>query len=394
MPRFNPVAFSQPDLLKRIQARTLLALLRMYAAFFEARQFSLPADDRLSAQHYLQLAGILAQPDESTPSDLVEALHLISNLGTDEHFDELLALARRYLIDTAGDVTAEDLAARIWLSTPQLLIQMDRTELLDRRRRFESFPATDPDDVTPIEALPSELSPLEGDLDGWFKSKKRGIGSKVIRKDSSNEVRFLIQHGQPCRREPSRRGSESTSTFFRPEKTDVVIYDLGNNELRINTSTLGELRLYRNQFGKHLFGDENKFLYAEKYTLEPLREQGEEALSCRDIQGMESVVLREIEYGRAGGYEHVIKHKAADLFAALAASEEGIEREAKLLMAKFSVALEGQKLPCSVVIRPRNIAEYGRGEQALQIEQWLRARGFVHVGSAAYAETEPVMASA
>jgi hypothetical protein len=173
-----------------------------------------------------------------------------------------------------------------------------------------------------------------------------------------------------------------------------VIYDLGNNELRINTSTLGELRLYRNQFGRHLFGNENKFIYSEKYTLEPLREHGEEALNCRDIQGVESVVLREIEYRRSGGYEHVIKHKAADLFAALASANEGIEREAELRMAKFSVVLEGQKLPSSVVIRPRNIAEYGRGEQALQIEQWLRARGFVQVGSAAYAETEPVMAGA
>ena len=39
------------------------------------------------------LAGILAQPDEDMPSDLVEALHLIGNFSGDEYFDDLLELA-------------------------------------------------------------------------------------------------------------------------------------------------------------------------------------------------------------------------------------------------------------------------------------------------------------
>lgn len=393
MARFNAIAFYQTDLLKKIQVRTLLKFLWPYAAFLEARGFSLPSDERVDAVDYLQLGGILAQPDETTPPDLIEALHLVSHLGSEEYFDELLQLARKYLIDTSGDVTAADLAVRIWLSAPQLLIQMDRTELGERRRKFESFRASNPENMTPIEALPTDLSPLETDLDGWFLSKKRGIGCRIVRKDAPGEVRFLVQHGQPCRREPSRRGAESTSTFFRPEKTDVVIYDFINNELRINTTTLGELRTYRNRFGKHLFGSEEKFVYAEKYTLAPLRDQGEQALHCRDIDGMVSVALREVEYRRKDS-DHVVKHKASDVFAALAEAKQPIDPEAEILMAKFTVQLEGQKRPSTVVIRPRTTAEYGRGEQALLIEQWLRARGFVLVGANAYAEAETAMAGA
>ena len=203
--------------------------------------------------------------------------------------------------------------------------------------------------------MPLDLSPLEEDLDAWFKSKKRGVGTRIIGNDAPGEVRFLVQHGQPYKREPSRKGRQSICTFFRPERTGLVIIDAVNNELRVNTSSLAEIKLYRRMFGKHLFGDEEKFVYAEKYTLDPLK-----------------------------------------VFMALALQERGIEREAKIRRAKFKVKLEGQKRERSVVIRPWNVADYGRGEAALIIEEWLRARGFVLVGSEATecAEAKPARAGA
>jgi hypothetical protein len=259
---------------------------------------------------------------------------------------------------------------------------------------FESFRARTPEEVAPIESLPSDFTELEADLGEWFVSKKRGAGCKVIRRDAPGEVRFLVQHGQPCKREPSRRGTESSCTFFRPERTDVVIYDLVHNELRINASTMTELKLYRTKFSEHLFGDDEKFVYAEKYTLEPLKERGEEALCCRDVGGIEWVRLTEIEYVWPGKLGHVEKHKAGDVFRALAALRRRIERDAEIRMAKFAVKLEGERRSRAVLIRPRNRAEYGRGEPALIIEEWLHARGFVLVGSAAYAEAEPTVAGA
>ncbi len=57
--------------------------------------------------------------------------------------------------------------------------------------------------------------------------------------------------------------------------------------------------------------------------------------------------------------------------------------------------LAGEKKPRSASIRPQNVAEYGRGEEALIIEEWLRARGFILVGKAAeHEETEPAVAGA
>jgi hypothetical protein len=382
MVRFNPKSFAQPDLLKTIQPSNLIRLLEPCKAFLEDRGLSLPREDG-SEIDYLKLSGILAQPDEWMDSHVVEGLHVIGNLGTDENFDELLDIARRNFIDVDLEATAADLAAKIWIEAPQALELKEREAGSHRRRKFESFRARDPENVLPAEQLPIEFNELEAELEGWFMSKKRGVGCRVVRRDLPGEVRFLVQHGQPCKREPSRKGPQSTCTFFRPEKTDLVIYDALNNELRISTSTIGELRLYREKFGKHIFGDPEKFVYTQKYTLTPLKREGVISLQCRDVGGVEWVRLTEIEYAWPWAFNHTERHKADDIFKALELKRLGIETQAEVLSARFVVKLAGETNPRPVLIHPPNVAEYGRGEEAAVIEQWLRVRGFVLVGSVA-----------
>src|SRR6185312_5369335 len=322
-------SFAQPDLLKRIQRDNLLSLLEPHRLFFDMKGFALPVGARGEIE-YLALAGLLAQPDEDMPSDLVEALHVVGIFSGDEYFDDLLEMANKASIDVVGDTTTPDLATRLYLHDPQILERKEREVLFEKRKNFESYPAANPDDLITVAELPEDLSPLEADLDRYFKAKKQGVGCRVIRKDSGGEIRFLVQHGQPCRREPSRKGTESTCTFFRPEKTDVVILDVFHNEMRINAWNLPALRQYRALFGKHLFRDENRFVFAEKYTLEPLKKDGQLSLSCRDIAGVESVRLREIEYGWAGAFDHVETHRAEDLFRALVILNRAVENESHI----------------------------------------------------------------
>ncbi len=394
MLRFNLKTFAQPDRLREIQSLKLIRILEPCREFLNARGLSLPLDDREQID-YVALASVLAAPDESIDSSVIEGLHVIGNLGTDEHFDELLDIARRNFIEVEMESTAADLAATIWLEAPQVLVLKEREAGTHRRRKFESFRALDPEAVIPPEQLPIQFDQLEADLESWFMAKKRGVGCRVIRTDFEGEIRFLVQHGQLCKREPSRRGPQSTCTFFRPEKTDLVIYDALNNELRISTSTIGELRLYREKFGKHVFGDPERFVYTQKYTLEPLKTEGVSSLRCRDVGGMEWVHLTEVEYFWPGAFEHTERQKASDLFKALETKRKGIETQAEILQARFAVKLAGEVNPRPVLVRPPNIAEYGRGEEAAIIEQWLRSRGFVLVGSLVDDEnSEPFMAVA
>lgn len=376
MARFNLKSFAQPDLLKQIQPAHLLPLLEPFRLFLDMKGFLLPssAEEEIDAT---ALGCILAQPDEDMPGDLVEALHLIGSIGTDDRFDELLDLAAACEIETDGEVTALDLATQIWLRNPEALERKEREGYFQKRKSFESFRAADNQEAMAVEDLPNDLSGLKAALDSYFLTKKCGVECRVIRKDSAGEVRFLIEHGQPCKREPSRKGTKSTSTFFRPEKTDVVIYDAVHNELRINASAFADVRKYRVLFGRHIFGSDDKFVFVEKYTLTPLQTAGIAALNCRDIPGLESVKLREIEYSWGGAFEHVEIHRAEGLFHALTLISRSIETEAQIRKAVFKVKLEGEKKPRTVTIKAGNKSGYNRGEEAMVIEDWLRARGFV-----------------
>jgi hypothetical protein len=112
-------SFAQPDLLKRIRRDNLLRLLEPHRPFFEMKGFSLSGgnDGEIG---YLALAGILAQPDEEMPSDLV-MLHIVGNFSGDEHFDGLLEMADEKAglmsdkagFNVVGDTTTPDLAARL-----------------------------------------------------------------------------------------------------------------------------------------------------------------------------------------------------------------------------------------------------------------------------------------
>lgn len=394
MVRFNPKSFAQPDLLKAIHPNNLIRLLEPCREFLETRGLSLPREGDAEID-YPALSGILAQPDEWMDSQTIEGLHVISNLGTDANFDQLLDIARRNFIEVDMEATAADLAARIWIEAPQALELKEREVGSHRRRKFESFRARDPEDVFPPDQLPIQFNDLEADLENWFMARKRGVGCRVIRADLPGEIRFLVQHGQLCKREPSRKGAQSTCTFFRPERTDLVVYDARNNELRISTGTIGELRLYREKFGQHLFGDPEKFVYVQKYTLRPLKTDGARSLQCMDVGGLERVRMTEIEYSWPCAFDYTERHKADDVFKALELKRRSIEADAKLLRARFAVKLCGEASSRPVLIQPPNIAEYGRGEEAALIEQWLRARGFVLVGAAADdEEAQPFMAVA
>jgi hypothetical protein len=86
---------------------------------------------------YEALASILADPDEEMPGDLVDGLHLISELGNEAYFDDLLQMAGEAGIAAGDEVTPQDLAALIWLTQPRLLQQKDQESSFERRKTFE-----------------------------------------------------------------------------------------------------------------------------------------------------------------------------------------------------------------------------------------------------------------
>ncbi|MGD0627578.1 MAG: hypothetical protein ABSB32_23120 [Thermodesulfobacteriota bacterium] len=77
-------------------------------------------------------------------------------------------------------------------------------------------------------------------------------------------------------------------------------------DIKGNRAKFNEYRDVRDgvhsHIGLHLFGDPNKFVYTEKYTLAPLQEHGPAALYCRDVGGMVWVRLVDLEYASSGPF--------------------------------------------------------------------------------------------
>lgn len=159
MARFNLKSFAQPELLKKIKSANLIPLLEPFQMFLTMKEFALPsgADQEIDAT---ALGAILAQPDEDMPGDLVEALHLIGSLGSDERFDELLDMAAANQIETDGEVTALDLATQIWLKNPEALERKEHEEFFQKRKSFESFRAANSEVVIAISDLPTDLASI------------------------------------------------------------------------------------------------------------------------------------------------------------------------------------------------------------------------------------------
>lgn len=378
--------FSHPDMLRQFRTEILLQILWTANGFFTLKGFPVPVPGDGGEIDFEALAGILADPDEEMPGDLIDGLHLISELGNEACFEDLLQMAGEADIPVDEEVTPQDLAALIWLARPRLLQQKAQESSFERRKTFESFAPADPAMVIDAEQLPQDLGELEAALREYFRSKKKGRRCRVFRKNTPGSIHFYVQHGQACRREPSVKGEESTCTFFRPERTDVVILDTDNPELRINSASAPDMRKYRELFGLHLFGSTETFRYAQKYNLEPLRKLGQASLECSDFPDLESARLTELEMDWGGALNNKSVEKADDVFMALEIRQAQIPDQPALKRAKIKVKLKGIRKARVLSLVEGNKSGYPRGEEAAIFEEWLRAREFIVYGKRAYEE--------
>ncbi len=381
MATFRLRHFSNPNTLRSIEPERLLALLDSHRGFFRGRGCELPAEGLAGDLDYQGLVDIFSTPDAGTPKGLLDALFLIDEMSTTAGMDALLTAASTAGLDlelaSTDDHSPADIAVQVWLLDQDILERKHAEQFLQRPKSFEYFQTHHAQ--LPAFAMPttSVRQQLERELDDWFEEKRRGRGTRVFIYAGDQEVRFLIRHGEPFKREESLNGAGVASVCYRPLKYDVLVYDRQLGELRINAQLVGEKKLYCEKLGLHLFGDSGCFPGTRKYTLEPLREMGADALSCGDVEGIESITLTEVDFHWGGGHGEIEIRKAGDLFAALAAREGHLPTSPRILKAVFKVKFEDSKTPRSVKIRPGNIAEYTRDSDAALIEQWLGLRGFI-----------------
>lgn len=371
--------FSCPATLKAIAPARLLVFLKPYGEFFRSRGVPLPPSGAAADLAYEELIKVFMTPDAKTPKELIDALYFVDEMATPEGMDTLLAEAEqlKLKLGPGSDHSPADIAVQIWLLNKDILERKHAEHYLAKVRSFESFQMDRSKKPAFKRPTAKQLENLASELDVWFEGKKRGRGSKVILCDRPDGVWFLVRHGEPFKREESLEGVEASSVYYRPLKYDVLVYAPPIGELRINARSKGEKQLYRTKFGKHLFGDENIFPGTARYTLAPLRHLGEDSLALGDIDGIEWIKLREVQFYFGGNPWEVVTRKSDDVFAMFKSRNKSFPEGGRLIRASFQVKFADAKTPRSVVIKPSNIAQFMRDDDSVLVEQWLEARGFI-----------------
>jgi hypothetical protein len=216
------------------------------------------------------------------------------------------------------------------------------------------------------------------ELDEWFARNNRGKGSSRIDVHQLNgKVWFVIRHGDRFQRVPVVQKDKTEILHFRPEKDDVVVYDEELDELSVHADTKGEKRLYCDKFGFYLRQARCYFTPTRTYSLEPLRTEGEDALSVDDVPGINKVVLREIEYELPGLFESTVIRRSVDIFGeAKCQNEQAIPVTGRLVRAVMDVYFSGSTKPRGVQISDGNLLKIGRHCDAALVNEWLTKRGF------------------
>lgn len=368
--------FSHPELLRSIAPANLHALLADHAAALNALGFALPENPGDAGFDYDAFMGLLMEPG-SLPADLRETFFFIHVMATPEGMECLQDAAEQAGIAIIGTPapTPADVAVQVWLRDRELLERKHAEQFLRDPRTFESFGTA----VTPVPQYRDPMTlmgKMKEDLDEFFAKKNRGKNTKVFPYVRPDGVWFLVRHGDPFKREGAiDEKGDSVGVYYWPEKFDVLVLDPVEGELRINARNKGEKKEYRKVFGRHLYGDDNFFGGESKYTLEPLREKGEDAIA--PVEGMEQVFLTEVHFLWGGSFSEREIRKADDIFGAYNARGRQFPAKAPIIKACFRVTFSDSDTPRTVTIKPPNVAQYTRDDDSVIVEKWLKARGFI-----------------
>lgn len=368
---------SQPEILRGIDPENLVSLLADHADALSVLGFELPDIEKAGVEFdYDAMIKLLMEP-AVLPEEVCEALFFIHEMATDEGMECLLDAATEAGIEIVGTPapTPGDTAIQVWLKDRDLLERKHAEQFLQNARSFQSFGT----EVSPVPVqldATAQLTSMKQRLDDFFEKRKRGRNTKIFQYIREGSVWFLVRHGDPFKREGAIDDKgESYGAYYWPEKFDVLALDPKYGELRINARNKGEKNEYRRVFGNYLYGSETFFSVENKYTLEPLREKGEDAIV--PVDGMDDVVLTEVDFYWGGSFKEKEIRKADDVFGAYKSRNRTFPTKAAIIKACFRITFSDSDRPRMVTIKPPNEAQYTRDADSLIVERWLMARGFI-----------------
>jgi hypothetical protein len=382
MSTFNLRRFSKPEMLRKIDRNHLILFLQPHAKYFSTRGVDLPSPDAANDLDYDALSMALANPDPSTSPELFDALFLVHELSTPEAFDAVQEAIQDHEFEgkIPSELSPTDLAIRVYLLDADILDRVHARQELRRSRSFVYFQSLAQSNGGIDFPKQEQIKTIEATLNNEFDRKRRGKTAKVIPFNGDGNMWFLVRRGAALNRQGIiADDGRSDSLYYRPERYDTVVYNQDKNEIRMNVRNNSKwlLELYRCVFGAQLFGNTDYFKGKNKFTLEPLRQDGKACLECMDVDGIDHVVLTDYTILYNPNFNESVTCHADDVFGMLEASGRKFPRGGSLVRAKFKIKFSDVKSPRSVTINRGNRAGFKVDEDSVVLEQWLTNRGFI-----------------
>ena len=374
--------FTKPKFLEQIGRGLLKRLVDVYRPEFDREGVVLPAESLEDREYYAALAK-LALAEQGLPESFIEALYGVEAMANEYGKARLIRAVEEagLALENIQQATYADFAVQVLLADPVLFTQKLDEARITNLTSFEYHGSEEPVDRRDTFAAPDGglVALIKGDIDTWLAEQREG-DERVTELEAhavDGDLWFLIRRGDSFARIPTVEGSRFTVRHLRPARDLVVAYSPERDELRVHAKGVGEKRMLRRVFGQRLFGDPEYFSVRKAFTLAPLRDAGADALTVTPGQGIEKIVLTDLEVRTNDEHDAVICWGAKDLFVfAEATGQRIIPANGRLVSAGFEVTFTGQAKPRKVYLRAGNKLRLTRHSDAAAVHRWLTAQGF------------------
>ena len=368
------------SLLERVSPELLVRFLRPYEGYLAGRGVSL---DGVELDHAWvgELHRVLCVVDPTMPGALQQAFLGVADLASEQGHEAALNLAgerQLNLFGKSGDVSPEDLAFRLYLEHADVFMATHARVQSQEARRFVDF---HPDAHRPIEGAETQAKRvlLMEQLRRWFASRNRSDYVDVRVSESSDEVSFVIIHGQPPRNLSVITSASSRDRLsLVPDKQDTVVFDKATGRLSINAQYAAEHDFYRAAIGKVFFGRDDHFEPHAVLDCGVLLDDPRAALSVEGLPALRAVALREVVLEAIDSPRDRLTWSANDLGDVyLEDVPDLLKRDRTVRKAKLALFPIHEGRPKVVEIAPPNKLTYDRRTYDAVVREFLFARGFL-----------------